>query len=403
MSDEVLAEFRERLAPYQFAAQHPGSFSYFTPPPLPISIVGEVLAAVDQPGRRRLARRHDRAVRRGGGHPLAVRPAGYGDGRVGRPHLGRRHGERHGPDAWPATSTCATLLGLDRAAARGRPRGRRASTLGPGALLDRARRRHPGLPGGRRSASCRRTNGSSCAPAVAEAIAEDRAAGLPRSASRPSPARPTPARSTTGRGWRTWPSGRISGSTWTPRTAARHACRRATPAASPVSSGPTRSRSTRTSGSSRPYDIGALFVQRQEDLRTRSTGSPSTTGSTRPEDEPLHWYQFSLEGTRRFRALKLWISWKHLGTGGLRSADRAEPRPGRPPRRAARRERRLGTCIDPDLSVVCFRHVPAGSERADPAMLDAYQNGLQRALESAARAGSRRRRCAAGRTCAPAS
>ena len=43
-SEEVLAEFRERLAPYQFAAQHPGSFSYFTPAPLPMSIAGEVLA-----------------------------------------------------------------------------------------------------------------------------------------------------------------------------------------------------------------------------------------------------------------------------------------------------------------------------------------------------------------------
>ena len=31
----------------------------------------------------------------------------------------------------------------------------------------------------------------------------------------------------------------------------------------------------------------------------------------------MHWYQFSLEGTRRFRALKLWMSWKHLGSEGF--------------------------------------------------------------------------------------
>ena len=43
-SAEVLAEFRERIAPYTYNAQHPGSFSYFTPPPLPASIVGEILA-----------------------------------------------------------------------------------------------------------------------------------------------------------------------------------------------------------------------------------------------------------------------------------------------------------------------------------------------------------------------
>ena len=44
-SAEVLAEFRARLAPYLYAAQHPGSYSYFTPPPLPIAIAAETLAA----------------------------------------------------------------------------------------------------------------------------------------------------------------------------------------------------------------------------------------------------------------------------------------------------------------------------------------------------------------------
>ena len=43
-ANEVLDEFRERLAPFSYAAQHPGSYSYFTPPPLPMSIVGETLA-----------------------------------------------------------------------------------------------------------------------------------------------------------------------------------------------------------------------------------------------------------------------------------------------------------------------------------------------------------------------
>src|SRR5687767_4757803 len=43
-SDDVLAEFRERLVPFAYAAQHPGSYSYFTPPGLPMSIAGETLA-----------------------------------------------------------------------------------------------------------------------------------------------------------------------------------------------------------------------------------------------------------------------------------------------------------------------------------------------------------------------
>jgi hypothetical protein len=47
---EVLDEFRTRVAPATYNAHHPGSFSYFTPPPLPMSIAGEVLAQWLQQG-----------------------------------------------------------------------------------------------------------------------------------------------------------------------------------------------------------------------------------------------------------------------------------------------------------------------------------------------------------------
>ena len=64
-SDEVLAEFRERVAPYVFNSQHPGSYSYFTPPPLPMSVAGELLG-------------QEAVVRlvgvEGAHHPVAVRP-----------------------------------------------------------------------------------------------------------------------------------------------------------------------------------------------------------------------------------------------------------------------------------------------------------------------------------------
>jgi aromatic-L-amino-acid decarboxylase len=42
-SQDVLREVRERIAPFVFNSQHPGAFSYFTAPPLPVSIAGEVL------------------------------------------------------------------------------------------------------------------------------------------------------------------------------------------------------------------------------------------------------------------------------------------------------------------------------------------------------------------------
>ena len=96
-----------------------------------------------------------------------------------------------------------------------------------------------------------------------------------------------------------------------------------------------------------------------------------------------------MEGTRRWRALKLWLSWKHLGSDGLArlvemTADTA-----------AYLARRIAECddfealpADPPLSVVCFRFLPAGrtaavqASGADLAAIDAAQVRLQRALEA---------------------
>ena len=93
---EVLAEFRERIAPSTYNAQHPGSFSYFTPPPLPGSIARRAAGAVDPSGRRRLARGPDRHVRGRRGHGVAPRSRGVRARWLGRAHQRRGHGEPHG-------------------------------------------------------------------------------------------------------------------------------------------------------------------------------------------------------------------------------------------------------------------------------------------------------------------
>jgi aromatic-L-amino-acid/L-tryptophan decarboxylase len=128
-----------------------------------------------------------------------------------------------------------------------------------------------------------------------------------------------------------------------------------------------------------PYDIGALLVKRQEDLRNTFHREPEYYRVWEPEDSPLHWYQFSLEGTRRFRALKLWMSWKHLGTEGF--ARLIEQNDDLAAHLSERLDREGWDVIDPELSVVCFRHVPAALDGADLTVVDSYQKGLQRALE----------------------
>jgi glutamate/tyrosine decarboxylase-like PLP-dependent enzyme len=129
------------------------------------------------------------------------------------------------------------------------------------------------------------------------------------------------------------------------------------------------------------YDIGGLLVRRREDLRSTFHREPEYYRTNDPDSAPLNWYHYSIEGTRRFRALKLWMSWKHLGTEGFARLIEHDVRLA-----AHLAERCRGTNDfeavpdEPELSVVCFRHIPDDVDPDDPA-LNSYQTRLQRALE----------------------
>jgi glutamate/tyrosine decarboxylase-like PLP-dependent enzyme len=101
----------------------------------------------------------------------------------------------------------------------------------------------------------------------------------------------------------------------------------------------------------------------------------------------LNFWKLGFEGTRRWRALKLWTSWKHLGTRGLARLVEANID------LAAHLADAINASGDfeampavPPLSVVCFRHVPGGGRPGhamDQAALDAHQDRLAHALERA--------------------
>jgi len=155
------------------------------------------------------------------------------------------------------------------------------------------------------------------------------------------------------------------------------------------------------------YDIGALVVRRGEQLLETFHRSPeyyrggegavgraatAATGTgepAEPDDDDggqLNYYQRSMEGSRRWRALKLWFSWKHLGTDGLGRLVAANID------LAAYLARRIAASPDfealppePELSVLCFRHLPGGAAAAatlEPAALDAHQDRLAHELEA---------------------
>ncbi|MGH2660520.1 MAG: pyridoxal phosphate-dependent decarboxylase family protein, partial [Actinomycetota bacterium] len=127
------------------------------------------------------------------------------------------------------------------------------------------------------------------------------------------------------------------------------------------------------------YDIGALVVKRREDLLRTFHREPEYYRYPNPEDAPLNWMAYSIEGTRRFRALKLWLSWKHLGTEGFgRLIEHNDDLAAYLAKRCHEGGDFEVVPAEPELSVVCFRHVPPGLDRSK---LDAYQDRLQRALE----------------------
>jgi glutamate/tyrosine decarboxylase-like PLP-dependent enzyme len=146
------------------------------------------------------------------------------------------------------------------------------------------------------------------------------------------------------------------------------------------------------------YDLGALLVRDGDHLRQTFDRSPEYyrggEGATGEGDAGTHedshagqlnFYKLGFEGTRRFRALKLWASWKHLGTSGLgRLVEMNDDIAAYLAARCAESDDLEAVPAEPELSVVCFRHLPGGAASAasmDPAALDAHQDRLAAALE----------------------
>jgi glutamate/tyrosine decarboxylase-like PLP-dependent enzyme len=149
------------------------------------------------------------------------------------------------------------------------------------------------------------------------------------------------------------------------------------------------------------YDIGALVVRRRADLldtfhrspeyyrggeSRHADGDAQGTRHDDPEHEPLNFYRYGMEGSRRFRALKLWLSWKHLGTSGLaRLVELTVDVATHLARRCSEADDFEIAPPQPELSVVCLRHLPFASEttaRLTPDALDGHQDRLAAALEA---------------------
>ncbi len=375
-SAALLEEFRERIAPAVFNSQHPGAFSYFTPPPLPVSIGGELLSQWMQQGVDIWAAGPVSAFVEEEVTAWLRALVGVGDGSWGVLTSG---GVMANVMAMTVARDVhlATLIG-ETAAPRGRALEKVRVYASDQTHFSIARAIDVlGFPEGTlrviESDEAFRLHG---AP-VESAIEEDLAAGLvPFAISAVSGSTNTGSVDLVGEladvaerhGLWLHVDAAYGGAA---RLSARDAAR--VPdleRADSVTIDPHK-------WFFQAYDVGCLVVKRRDDLLRTFHREPEYYRYPAPEEAPLNWYQYSLEGTRRFRALKLWLSWKHLGTEGFgRLIERTIDL-------AAHLVRRLEEAGDfeivpahPELSVVCFRHVPEGVDD-----LDAYQDRLQRALE----------------------
>jgi aromatic-L-amino-acid decarboxylase len=385
----LLEEFRVRLAPHQLNAYHPRAFSYFTPPPLVMSVLGELLAQVTQQGidvwhaGPTGAFVEEEVVR------WLCDLAGYDDRSFGLLTSGGVMANFIAM-ALVRDVHLRTLLKADRPPRGAGLEGVRIYASDQAHFSIARALDELGFPAGTLALvaadDALRLRG---AP-VAEAIARDRAAGL-----RPVAVAAVAGSTNTGsvdavdeladvatrEGLWLHVDAAYGGAV---RLSARDAARvPALERADSVTIDPHK-------WFFQAYDVGALVVREGGHLAATFDHTPEyyRGGEGRGSDGDgaddhaahLNFYKLGFEGTRRWRALKLWLSWRHLGTDGLgRLVEMTNDLAAHMARRLAESDDFDALPANPELSVVCFRHLAGGALTA--AELDAHQDRLQAALE----------------------
>jgi glutamate/tyrosine decarboxylase-like PLP-dependent enzyme len=411
--DAVLGEFSTRVAPHTVSAYHPRSFGYFTPPPLVASVAGEILAQVAQQGidiwhAGPIGAFVEEEVLR-----WLCDLVGYDTGSFGILTSG-------GVMANFIAMALVRDVHLPRVRGDGAPpRGRALEGVrvygsdqahfSIGRALDEL-----GFPPETLSVVAADDAFRLQAGPVAAAIREDRAAGLV-------PIAIAGVAGSTNTGSVDATADLASLATreglWLHVDAAYGAAARLSPRDANRVAGLELADSVTVDPHKwlfQAYDIGGLVVReggvlgqafggrRPEYYRAGHDRGAATNGAgpgdagpraAPPDDghgatDQLNFWRLGFEGTRRWRALKLWLSWKHVGSAGFGRLVEANDD------LAAHLAARIADADDfealpalPELSVVCFRHLPAGRPGPAPGSpsglaLDGHQDRLQRALEA---------------------
>ena len=125
-----------------------------------------------------------------------------------------------------------------------------------------------------------------------------------------------------------------------------------------------------------PKACGVVLVRRHEDLHGALAHEEDYIPHERPDH---HMVDITLEYSRPFRALKLWLAFRAHGSEAIRAAIERNLGQARLLYDAVARHAELEhLCGEPQLSIVPFRHVPAGMSEGE---LDEHNARLVEALQ----------------------
>lgn len=150
------------------------------------------------------------------------------------------------------------------------------------------------------------------------------------------------------------------------------------------------------------FEVGGLLVRDGDLLRQAFAIRPEYMEDVEPASDEVNFADHGLALTRRFRALKVWLSLQVLGVSWFR---RLVEQGMQLARHAEERLRQAGFEIlsGAQLSIVCFRHVPAGMDRENDAVrIDEHNRRLLdqvRISQEAFLSSTRLSGCVALRTC----
>ena len=133
------------------------------------------------------------------------------------------------------------------------------------------------------------------------------------------------------------------------------------------------------------FEAGCVLVRDGRLLRQAFTLRPEYMQDVTPADDEVNFADHGLALTRRFRALKIWLSMKVLGVGWFRALTEHCRRLAEYAQALLERDGRFEVLSPRRLSIVCFRYVPP-QFRDDEAALDRLNLALIDAVRATGRA-----------------